>query len=102
MLLALISFPDALAAFQSGDFKTGILWLSSEFLQLVLLPVIIVGQRVISATQDVQAQADHDTLVALHQINVTQLTILELLRDNTRQNESNTLSGVQLAAQPQS
>jgi hypothetical protein len=76
MLIALVSFPQALAAFLKGDTVTGITWLSQSFLQLVLLPIIIVGQNVISAAQDARAEADHDTLTALHTINVQQLQIL--------------------------
>jgi hypothetical protein len=57
---------------------------------LVLLPIIIVGQNVISASQDARAEADHETLTALHTMNVRQLQmleqqekILELLRSRT-------------------
>jgi hypothetical protein len=76
-LIGLVSFPQALAAFQKGDTVTGIAWLSQSFLQLVLLPIIIVGQNVISASQDARAEADHETLTALHTINVHQLRLLE-------------------------
>ncbi len=76
-LLGLVSFPQALAAFMKGDTVTGIAWLSQSFLQLVLLPIIIVGQNVISAAQDARAEADHETLTALHAINVQQLKLLE-------------------------
>jgi len=51
-------------------------WLSSNFLQLVLLPIIIVGQNVISAAQDARAEADHETLTALHQLATQQIEIL--------------------------
>lgn len=51
--------------------------ISSYFLQLVLLPVIIVGQNVISASQDARAEADHLTLTTLHAINVQQLQMLQ-------------------------
>ncbi len=77
VLIALVSLPQALAAFLHGDTVTGITWLSQSFLQLVLLPIIIVGQNVISAAQDARAEADHETLTALHTINVRQLKILE-------------------------
>jgi hypothetical protein len=76
-LLSLVSFPQALAAFMRGDTVVGISWLSQSFLQLVLLPIIMVGQNVISALQDARAEADHETLTALHTINVRQLRILE-------------------------
>jgi hypothetical protein len=77
VLIGLVSLPQALAAFLKGDRMTGISWLSQSFLQLVLLPIIIVGQNVISASQDARAEADHETLTALHAINVRQLRLLE-------------------------
>ena len=80
VLIALVSFPQALDAFRRGDTLTGITWLSQSFLQLVLLPIIIVGQIVISAIQDARAEADHETLTALHAINVRQLQLLEQQR----------------------
>jgi hypothetical protein len=79
VLIALVSLPQALSAFLSGDTVTGIAWLSQSFLQLVLLPILMVGQRVIAASQDARAEADHETLTVLHQINVQQLEILEAL-----------------------
>lgn len=79
VLISLISFPQALTAFLNGDTVTGITWLSQSFLQLVLLPIIIVGQNVISGAQDARAEADHETLTALQRINVQQLEILEAL-----------------------
>jgi hypothetical protein len=75
--IALVSLPAALKAFQDGDMVVAVGWLSTSFLQLVLLPIIIVGQNVISAHQDARAETDHETLTALHAINVHQLKILE-------------------------
>src|SRR6266849_243553 len=76
-LLALISLPQALMAFIRGDTVVGVSWLSQSFLQLVLLPIILAGQNVISASQDARAAADHETLTALHTMNVRQLQLLE-------------------------
>jgi hypothetical protein len=76
-LIALVSLPQAATAMMRGDTVTGITWLSQSFLQLVLLPIIIVGQNVISASQDARAEADHETLTALQAMNVRQLEILE-------------------------
>jgi hypothetical protein len=76
-LIGLISFPQAVSAFIHGDTVTGVAWLSQSFLQLVLLPIIIVGQNVISASQDARAEADHITLTTLHAMNVRQLQLLE-------------------------
>lgn len=76
-LLSFISLPQALDALLNGQTLVGITWLSQSFLQLVLLPVIIVGQNITSAVQDARAEADHETLSALQAINVRQLQILK-------------------------
>ena len=76
-LIALVSLPEAVRAFQEGNMVIAVGWLSTSFLQLVLLPIIIVGQNVISAAQDARAEADHETLTALHAINVHELELLE-------------------------
>jgi hypothetical protein len=73
-MVALVALPAAIA---DGKPTTLVNWLSSNFLQLVLLPIIIVGQNVISQAQDARAEADHETLTALHTMNVKQLQILE-------------------------
>ena len=76
-LISFVSLPQAAAALLRGDTVTGITWLSQSFLQLVLLPIIIVGQNVISTSQDARSEADHETLTALHAMSVRQLEILE-------------------------
>ena len=83
-LIALISLPAALA---SGEVIIIVSWIAQTFLQLVLLPIIIVGQNVIQAANDARAEADHETLTAVHrltvqvhEINLAQSQILELLR----------------------
>jgi hypothetical protein len=85
VLISFVSFPQALLAFRHGDTYVGISWLSQSFLQLVLLPIIIVGQNVISASQDARAEADHITLTTLHEINVQQLKMLEQQREMLKQ-----------------
>lgn len=85
-LIALVSLPQALGAFLAGDTLAGISWLSQSFLQLVLLPIVIVGQNVISASQDERAKADHQTLTILHKINMQQLEILEVLHGQHQEN----------------
>jgi len=77
MLIGLVSLPQSWHAFIRGDTVTGVAWLSQSFLQLVLLPIIIVGQNVISASQDARAEADHITLATLHAMNVRHLQMLE-------------------------
>jgi len=85
VLISFISLPQALHAFLTGDTYVGIAWLSQSFLQLVLLPIIIVGQNVISASQDARAEADHITLTTLHSINVRQLRMLEQQEEMLKQ-----------------
>jgi hypothetical protein len=65
--IALISLP---AAIQSGSVIVIVAWIAQTFFQLVLLPIIIVGQNVIQATNDARAEADHETLSAVHQLTV--------------------------------
>ena len=77
MIIALVSLPQAWNAFMHGDTVIGVSWLSQSFLQLVLLPIIIVVQNIISASQDARAEADHITLTTLHAMNVRQLQMLE-------------------------
>jgi hypothetical protein len=70
ILIGLVSLPQAFTAFSKGDMLTAVAWLSQSFLQLVLLPIIIVGQNVIQASTDARAEADHETLTAVHQLTV--------------------------------
>jgi hypothetical protein len=65
--LALISLPFAIA---SGQVIIIVAWIAQTFLQLVLLPIIIVGQNVIQAANDARAEADHETLTAVHKLTV--------------------------------
>jgi hypothetical protein len=72
-LIAFVALP---AAIGQGSPTVLINWLSSNFLQLVLLPIILVGQNVISTAQDARAETDHETLTALHQMATQQIDIL--------------------------
>ena len=81
--LTIISLP---AAISSRNSLIIVAWIAQTFLQLVLLPIIIVGQNVIQAANDARAEADHETLVAVHEltkaidsIQITQLGILQQL-----------------------
>ena len=85
--LALISLPAAIA---SGEVIVIVSWIAQTFLQLVLLPIIIVGQNVIQAANDARAEADHETLTAIHRltievhsINEAQTEILKRLQRST-------------------
>jgi hypothetical protein len=65
--ITLISLPAAIA---SRSVIVIVAWIAQTFLQLVLLPIIIVGQNVIQASTDARARADHETLTAVHQLTV--------------------------------
>ncbi len=54
-------------------------YISQTVIQLLALPLLGAGQRIIAEAQDARAEADHKTLTALHTINVTQLAILHRL-----------------------
>ena len=62
-LLAIVSLP---AAIESHSPIIIIGWIAQTFLQLVLLPIIIVGQNVQAAASDARAESDHKTLLAIH------------------------------------
>ena len=80
-VFTLIAVAGGVAVITQSPFWTAVSVLVSQtFLQLVLLPIIIVGQNVISASQDARAEADHLTLTALHDMNVRQLAMLEQQR----------------------
>jgi len=58
-LIALCSLKDNL-----HDMKSFIAWFSSQFLQLVLLSIIMVGTQYLNKASDLRAQQDHETLMA--------------------------------------
>lgn len=91
-LLALISFP---AAIRSHDPIIIVAWIAQTFLQLVLLPIIIVGQNVQAAASDARAESDHDTLIAIHTLTVEvheiaqqQTKILKILEGRSDRRDS--------------
>ena len=64
-LLALVSLP---AALQSHDKIIIVAWIAQTFLQLVLLPIIIVGQNVQAASSDQRAEDTYkDAEAVLHE-----------------------------------
>lgn len=64
-LLAVVSLPSAI---QSADKIIIVAWVAQTFLQLVLLPVIIVGQNVQSRAADKRAQQTYsDAEAILHE-----------------------------------
>jgi len=64
-LLALVSLP---AALKSGSKIIIVAWIAQTFLQLVLLPIIIVGQNVQAAASDKRAEETYkDAEAVLHE-----------------------------------
>jgi len=60
-LISLVALP---AAIMSHDPIIIVAWISQAFLQLILLPIIIVGQNVQAQASDARALSDHETLLA--------------------------------------
>jgi hypothetical protein len=60
--LSLVSLP---AAIQSHDSIVIIAWVAQTFLQLVLLPIIIVGQNIQAAASDARAAATYEDAGAI-------------------------------------
>ena len=75
-ILAMISLPDAIKA------GTGplIAWIAQTFLQLVLLSIIMVGQKVAAAASDKQAYQTYKDAEALLEISNE---LHQLLKENT-------------------
>ncbi len=63
-LIALVGLPGVI---QRGDIVTIVIWLSSSFLQLVLLPIIIVGQNIQAKAADARAEATYNDAAAILQ-----------------------------------
>jgi hypothetical protein len=61
-IIALISAP---TAFKSGNSLIIIAWIAQTFLQLVLLPIIIVGQNVQAAAADSRSEATYKDAAAV-------------------------------------
>ncbi|TIH34983.1 hypothetical protein [Subtercola vilae] len=59
-VLAFLGLPSAIASGQA------IGWVSSQFLQLVLLSVIMVGQRVQGAKTEARDEETHAAVIAMH------------------------------------
>jgi hypothetical protein len=62
-LLAFISLPAVIA---SGDPIIIVAWITQSFLQLVLLPIIIVGQNAQGAKTEARDLETHDAVMAEH------------------------------------
>jgi hypothetical protein len=99
--LALVSLPDAI----KGGKATLIAWIAQTFLQLVLLSVIMVGQKVSAAASDKQALQTYKDAEALLKIQDDVHRLIKLNNDLTAQIHAATCAGPaapapKLAAKP--
>ncbi|PXX07618.1 hypothetical protein [Mycolicibacterium moriokaense] len=90
-ILTLVSAP---AAFASGDRLIIVAWVAQTFLQLVLLPIIIVGQNVQAAAADARSLATYnDASAVLEEAKQIQAHLLS--QDEAIQNILSSLKGSQ-------
>lgn len=92
-LLALVSLPAILTQghfVSTGTFPKWLIsvslialvaWIAQTFIQLVLLPIIMVGQNVIQGQQDAKAKVDHHTLTYLATLQDEQMTELKGIKE---------------------
>lgn len=88
-LLALISLPAAIA----GGTATLIAWLAQTFLQLVLLSVIMVGQKVAAAASDKQALQTYKDAEALLEIQDEMHKLIKINNEMTEEIRSEVKKG---------
>jgi ABC-type nickel/cobalt efflux system permease component RcnA len=95
-LLTLISLPDAIKAGTAAL----IAWIAQTFLQLVLLSVIMVGQKVSAAASDKQALQTYKDAEALLKIQDDVHRLIKLNNDLTAQIHAVTCIGIPAKAAP--
>jgi hypothetical protein len=72
--LVLVELP---AVFDARSVIAWVMYISQTVIQLLALPLLGAGQRIISAAQDARAETDHETLLTLHALSVQQIQILK-------------------------
>ena len=77
VVLDLVELP---AVIQANSVLVWVAYVSQTVIQLLALPALGAGQRLSAVRSDAEAVATHETLTALHTMNVTQLRILSELR----------------------
>jgi len=75
----LLDIAELPAVIQAATPVVVVSYISQTVIQLLALPLLGAGQRIIAEAQDARAEADHETLTALHALNVQQLEILRRL-----------------------
>jgi hypothetical protein len=92
--LALVSLPEAI----KGGTATLIAWIAQTFLQLVLLSVIMVGQKVSAAASDKQALQTYKDAEALLKIQDDVHRLIKVNNDLTAQIHAATCTGARPAS----
>lgn len=76
-LFNLLAFLSAKAAFETHNLVPIVNWVSSNWIQLVLLPAIMVAQNVAQQASDAKSEADHMTLTYLANLQDEQMAELK-------------------------
>ena len=76
-LFNVIAFLSAKAAFETHNLVPIVNWISSNWIQLVLLPAIMVAQNVAQKATDAKSDADHVTLTYLANLQDQQMVELK-------------------------
>jgi Zn-dependent protease with chaperone function len=75
--IAFVSLPEAIKELGNGKLLPAVAWLSQTFFQLVLLPIIIVGQNLQNAAADARAAKTFDDVETVKQAQATALDRLD-------------------------
>jgi hypothetical protein len=76
-LFNVIALLSAKAAFETHNLVPIVNWISSNWIQLILLPAIMVAQNVAQKATDAKSEADHTTLTYLANLQDEQMTELK-------------------------
>ena len=78
-IIALLSLPQAIT---SHNLVIIVAWISSNFLQLVLLPIIIVGQNIQAKAADKRAEATYEDTIAIQRAALEIHALLQCIHAN--------------------
>jgi ferritin len=76
-LFNVIALLSAKAAFETHNLVPIVNWVSSNWIQLILLPAIMVAQNVAQQATDAKTESDHMTLTYLANLQDEQMTELK-------------------------
>ena len=76
-LFNVIALLSAKSAFQTHDLVPIVNWISSNWIQLILLPAIMVAQNVAQKATEAKSQSDHHTLTYLANLQDEQMVELK-------------------------